>query len=92
MCHYEMMVILPVEEELQKTGREQLQSDLAAHNVEVENVTEIGDRELAYEIGKHRRGKYVLFNLKLDGSVIAALGKAFKLNENLIRHLFVKTG
>ena len=90
MRQYELTVIFPIEEALQQAGREQLQADLAANNVETEKTTEMGDRDLAYEIKKHRRGKYVLYNIKLDGAVIANLDKAFKLNSNLIRYLFVK--
>lgn len=90
MRNYEMMVILPIEEVPQKEGREKLQADLLAHGAEVENFNEIGERDLAYEIAKHKRGKYVLYNIKAESGAIAALEKTFKLNGNLIRHLFVK--
>lgn len=89
MRQYELMVVLPLEEGQQKAGRDQVQADLSAHGAEIEATAEIGDRDLAYEINKHRRGKYILYNLKLDGAKIAALDKVFKLNGNLIRYLFV---
>jgi small subunit ribosomal protein S6 len=90
MRQYELMVIFPLEEGPQKIGRDQLQADLAANGIEIEKNSEIGERDLAYEINKHKRGKYVLYNLKMDSAKIVNLDKVFKLNVNLIRYLFVK--
>lgn len=89
MRQYELMTIFPLEEEQHKAGRDQVEADLAAQGAEIEKTTEVGDRDLAYEIGRHRRGKYVLYNLKLDGAKITNLDKSFKLNANLVRYLFV---
>jgi small subunit ribosomal protein S6 len=84
------MVIFPPEEDQHKAGREQLLSDLAANGVEIEKTDETGDRDLAYEIKKRKRGKYVLFTLKADPAKIAGLDRSFKLNAGLLKYLFVK--
>jgi small subunit ribosomal protein S6 len=89
MRHYELTVILPLEEDLSKAGREQALADLSAQGAEIEKTDEIGDRELAYEIKKRKRGRYVLFTLKLDPAKIAVLDRIFKLNANLLKYLFV---
>ena len=86
---YELMVILPLEEDQQKAGREKLLTDLGNNGAEIEKTDEIGDRDLAYEINKRRRGRYVLFTLKADPAKIASLDRIFKLNPNLIKYLFV---
>jgi len=90
MRRYELTVIFPLEDDQHKAGREQVLNDLAANGVEIEKTDETGDRDLAYEIKKRKRGKYVLFTLKADPSKIAVLDKVFKLNANLLRYLFVK--
>ncbi|MDR1900715.1 MAG: 30S ribosomal protein S6 [Treponema sp.] len=87
---YELMVIFPLEEDLHRPGREQVLSDLAANGAEIEKTDEMGDRELAYEVKKRRRGKYVLFTLKLDPAKIVNLDRIFKLNANLLKYLFKK--
>jgi small subunit ribosomal protein S6 len=92
MRQYELTVIFPLEEDQHKAGREQLLADLAANGAESEKTDEVGDRDLAYEIKKRRRGKYVLFTIKLEPSKLAHLDKVFKLNPNLLRYLFVKSG
>jgi small subunit ribosomal protein S6 len=90
MRQYELTVIFPLEEDQHKAGREQLLADLAAHGVEIEKTDETGDRDLAYEIKKRKRGKYVLFTVKTDPAKITVLDRVFKLNANLLKYLFVK--
>jgi small subunit ribosomal protein S6 len=90
MRKYELTVIFPIEDDQHKEGRERLLADLAAAGVEIEKTDEIGDRELAYEINKRTRGRYVLLTLNADPTAIARLERAFKLNTNLVRHLFVR--
>ena len=89
MRQYELMVIFPLEDDQHKAGREQLVTDLGNHGAEIEKTDEIGDRDLAYEIKKRKRGKYTLFTIKADPAKITALDKIFKLNMNLVKYLFV---
>jgi small subunit ribosomal protein S6 len=89
MRQYELTVIFPLEEDQYKEGREHLLSDLGNQGAEIEKTDEIGDRDLAYEIKKRRRGRYVLFTLKLDPVKLQTLDRIFKLNTNLLKYLFV---
>jgi small subunit ribosomal protein S6 len=90
MRRYELTVIFPLEEDQHQASRERLLSDLAANGVEIEKTDETGDRDLAYEIKKRKRGKYVLLTVKADPSKITNLDRAFKLNANLLKYLFVR--
>jgi small subunit ribosomal protein S6 len=90
MRQYELTVIFPLEEDLYQAGRETVLADLAARGAEIVKTDETGDRELAYEINKRRRGRYVLLTLKLQPVKIAELERAFRLNSNLLRYLFVR--
>jgi len=90
MRQYELMVIFPLEEDQHKAGREQLLTDLGNNGVEIEKTDEIGDRDLAYEIKKRTRAKYVLYTIKADPEKIVTLDRIFKLNTNLLKYLFVK--
>ncbi|MDR0731284.1 MAG: 30S ribosomal protein S6 [Treponema sp.] len=90
MRRYELTVIFPLEEDQHRAGRALVLSDLAANGAEIEKTDETGDRDLAYEIKKRRRGKYVLFTLKLDPVKIAVLDRVFKLNANILKYLFVR--
>jgi small subunit ribosomal protein S6 len=90
MRQYELTVIFPLEDDQHKAGREQLLTDLGNNGVEIEKTEETGDRDLAYEINKRRRGKYVLFIIKADPEKLIHMDKIFKLNANLLKYLFVK--
>jgi len=90
MRRYELMAIFPTEEDQHSAGRERLLGDLAAGGAEIEKTDELGERELAYEIGKRKRARYALFTLKAEPAKIAAFDKAFKLNAGLVKYLFVK--
>jgi small subunit ribosomal protein S6 len=90
MRQYELVVLLPEDDEQERVGREKVLSDLAALGAVVEKTDEMGNRALAYEIKGKRRAKYVLFTIKIEREKIAAADKAFKFNVNLIRYLFVR--
>ncbi|MDR1239514.1 MAG: 30S ribosomal protein S6 [Treponema sp.] len=90
MRQYELTVIFPLEDDQHKAGRERLLADLAANGAEIEKTDETGDRDLAYEIKKRKRGKYVLFTIRIDPAKITVLDRVFKLNANLLKYLFVK--
>jgi small subunit ribosomal protein S6 len=90
MRDYELTVIFPLEEDQYQAGREQLLTDLSANQAEIVKTDEVGDRDLAYEIKKRQRGRYVLFTLKADPTKITVLDRIFKLNNNLLKYLFVK--
>ena len=89
MRHYELMVIFPLEEDLHRAGREKLLTDLSNNGAEIDKTDEIGDRDLAYEVKKRKRGRYVLFTIRSDPAKIANLDRIFKLNANLLKYLFV---
>ena len=89
MRQYELMVIFPLEEDQHKAGRELLLTELGNNGAEIEKTDEIGDRDLAYEVKKRKRGKYVLFTIKADPARIANMDRIFKLNPNLIKYMFV---
>jgi len=89
MRQYELTVIFPLEEDQHKAGREQVLADLAAQGAEIEKTDENGDRELAYPIKKRTRGRYVLYTLKIEPSKLVVIDRAFKLNQNIVKYLFV---
>jgi small subunit ribosomal protein S6 len=90
MRQYELTVIFPLEEDQSQAGREQLLSELSANQAEIIKTDELGDRDLAYEIKKRQRGRYVLYTIRADPVKIAVLDRIFKLNSNLLKYLFVR--
>ena len=64
MKKYELMTIYPIEDEKFKDGTEKVKAVLAQFGATVEKEESYGDRDLAYEIAKQKRGRFVLFTVK----------------------------
>ena len=90
MRQYELVVIFPLEEDLYNAGKETVLADLTAQGAKILKTDETGDKDLAYEIKKRKRGRYLLFTISADPAKISSLDRVFKLNANLLRYLFVK--
>jgi small subunit ribosomal protein S6 len=89
---YETMYIMRPDmgDEAADLAIEKYQAILRDNGAEILETQHRGKRRLAYEIGKHREGIYVQMNYKGDGSQIAAMERAMRLNEDVIRYLTVK--
>ncbi|MDR3276997.1 MAG: 30S ribosomal protein S6 [Treponema sp.] len=90
MRRYELMVVYPLEEDQYQAGREQIAADLAAQGVEIVKAEDPVDRDLAYEVKKRRRARYMLYILRADPAKITVLDRVFKLNANILKYLFVR--
>ena len=50
----------------------------------------IGDRDLTYLIQKQKKGKFVLYTMKLNPAKVVEIQNEFKINMNMLKHQFVK--
>ncbi len=90
MRKYELMVIFPIEEEKCKTGAEGVRGTLSEFGAEIEKEEPFGDRDLCYLIKKQNRGRYVLFNIRVNPAKIADMDRQLRLNQNILKFLFVR--
>jgi small subunit ribosomal protein S6 len=90
MHQYELMAVYPLEEDQCQSGKQKLAADMEAAGAVIEKTDELGDKDLAYEVQKRKRAKYILYTFKVDPLKIAALDKTFKLNANLLKYMFVR--
>ncbi|WP_191016255.1 30S ribosomal protein S6 [Treponema zioleckii] len=90
MKKYELMTIYPIEEDKFKAGTDLVRSVLAQFGATVEKEEPYGDRDLAYEINKQKRGRFVLFTVSANPAKLVEINAQFRLNNNLLKSLFVK--
>lgn len=90
MRKYELMTVFPVEDDLYKPGIDALHSILTEFGIQILSEEPFGDRDLAYEIKKKTKGRYVLFNIEADPSKMIDLDKRFKLITQMLTYLFVR--
>jgi len=87
---YELTVIFPTEEDLYRPTKESISATLKQAGAEIVKEDELGERQLAYEIKGRMRGKYVLYVFNLEPDKIHAAEKVFKLEQNILKYLFVR--
>lgn len=92
MRKHEIMYILnsSLDEELRKETILNLHKILIDNGATVLEVNEWGNRELAYEIEKQKRGYYVVVTLESDYSnAINEFNRLAKINKNVLRLMIV---
>jgi len=56
----------------------------------IEKTDNWGRRKLAYEIGRHKEGTYVLEVIVGGGELMKEIDRRFKVTDHIIRHLIVR--
>lgn len=59
-------------------------------NGTIEKTDVWGRRRLAYQIGRHKEGHYVVLLFSFDGELVKELDRRLKVNDTIIRHLVVR--
>jgi small subunit ribosomal protein S6 len=92
MRQYEVMYVLrpDLEEERVKTNVARYSEVVTSFGGEITKLQEMGKRRLAYEIKKFRDGFYVLMNFKANSDAVAEAERLMKINDDVIRFLFVR--
>ena len=93
MHEYELVVVMNPEiaEEDVPAAVERLAGTITTRGGEVVDVNQWGRRRLAYAIDRHTEGNYVLTTLRLDPQRAHELEATFRISEEIVRHLLVRT-
>ena len=68
----------------------QIEGTIARFNATLARTENWGRRKLAYEIGGHKEGTYVLEVIEGGGEVMKEIDRRLKVNEQVLRHLVVR--
>ena len=91
MNKYESIIIIG--QNVEEEGRKALITkftDLINTEGKVSNVNEMGQRRLAYDIGKNREGYYVVFEFEAKPELIAELERNYRITDEIIKFIVVK--
>src|SRR5438046_384008 len=89
---YELVYILPPDSTEQQVAdvHEQVAQVVARMNGQVEKNENWGRRRLAYEIGHHKEGVYVLDVINGSGELMKEIDRRLKVMDQVIRHMVVR--
>ena len=68
----------------------QVEAIVQRMNGQIEKTDNWGRRKLAYEIGRHKEGTYVLEVIKGDGELMKEIDRRLRVTDLVIRHLTVR--
>jgi small subunit ribosomal protein S6 len=89
---YELVYILPPDTTEQQVAElhEQVGQVVTRMNGQIEKNENWGRRRLAYEIGHHKEGLYVLDVINGSGELMKELDRRLKVMDMVIRHMVVR--
>lgn len=90
--HYETMFIIKptLTDEETVAQIDLVKSIIEKNGGEIVAADDIGSKQLAYEIEKHKRGHYYLAYFKAPTESILEIERNYRINENIIRFIFIK--
>jgi small subunit ribosomal protein S6 len=68
----------------------QVQTFVEKENGKVEKVEKWGKKRLAYELGRHREGYYVLLTVLGGPALVKEVERRMKVTDGIIRHITVR--
>ena len=68
----------------------QIESTVQRMNCQIEKTENWGRRKLAYEIGHHREGNYVIETITGTGDLMKEIDRRLRVLDQVIRHLVVR--
>jgi small subunit ribosomal protein S6 len=91
MREYETVFILDpkLDESQVRDEVAKVQNVIAGLEGEITGVEPGGKRRLTYEIKGNKEGYYTLITFRSEPSSIVEIERAYKLNENVLRHVIV---
>jgi small subunit ribosomal protein S6 len=89
---YELVYILPPESTEQQIAEvhDQVAAVVSRMSAAIEKTDHWGRRKLAYEIGPHKEGVYVLEVINGSGEAMKELDRRLKVLDQVVRHLIVR--
>lgn len=90
MNKYEAIVIFRPEEDQFSKGKEVVKEDFKTFNVKVLNEEDMGQRDLAYDIKKTPKGRYINYHIEADPAKIKPLDASLKLKNEILKFVFFR--
>ena len=89
---YELVYILPPDTTEQQATElhDQMQAIVTRLNGQIEKTETWGRRKLAYEIGPHKEGVYVLEVINGGGDLVKEIDRRLKVIDAIVRHMIVR--
>jgi len=92
MKNYELLMVFKPSldsEELDKEV-EKISKDVTTYKGSVNSVEKMGRKKLAYDVQSYRDGYFTVMSAAIPAENVAEFKRSLKLNENIIRYMFME--
>jgi len=92
MKNYELLTVFKPSldsEELDKEI-EKISNDVKSYKGSVSSIDKMGRKKLAYDVQSYRDGYFAFINLSIPAETVVDFKRSLKLNENIIRFMFME--
>ena len=91
MKTYELMAIIKTTLDTEEVDEivAKIEDTIKNYKGEVVETDKIGRKKLAYEVQNYRDGFFVVMTMKLPAEKVADFKKQLRLNDNIVRTMFV---
>lgn len=89
---YELIYIIQpdLDSDTTKAVDDRVSQAIAGNNGQIVSTEIWGQRKLAYPIGSHFEGYYILHNVQMPPAAVSDVERVMRLNESIIRFLVVR--
>jgi ribosomal protein S6 len=90
MKTYEAVVIFTSDENPYREAREAVKKEFETAGIVITKEEEMGEKLLAYPVGKHDRGRYVLYTIEGTAEALKTVSRTLKLRAEVLKHLITR--
>ena len=87
MKTYEAVVIFTSDENLYREAREFVKKEFETAGIVITKEEDMGEKLLAYPVGKNDRGRYVLYCIEGSAEALKTVRRTLKLRPEVLKHL-----
>lgn len=90
MKTYEAVVIFTSDENPYREAREAVKKDFETAGITITKEEDLGEKLLAYQVGAHDRGRYVLYTIEGSAEALKTASRTLKLRAEVLKHLITR--
>ena len=90
MKTYEAVVIFTSDENPYREAREAVKKDFETAGIVITKEEDMGEKLLAYPVGTHDRGRYVLYTIEGSAEGLKTASRTLKLRAEVLKHLITR--
>lgn len=90
MKTYEAVVIFTSDENPYREAREAVKKDFETAGITITKEEDQGEKLLAYPVGRHDRGRYVLYGIEGSAEALKTASRTLKLRAEVLKHLITR--